>query len=370
MFGLLLAAWVINRLNTVKADPTHAEAPPAGESRTQGLPDSATTLTEADAKVLAEVEKLGNRKADWQGSILVLVISVAAFFGLGLLQNPLLDIAVIVGVLLLHELGHYVGMRLFGFKDVRMFFIPFFGAAVSGVNRGVPSYKRALVTLLGPVPGLVLAVALGLASMFFPVAILWHIAVLFFVINAFNLLPFLPLDGGRLIHEVLLQRNRHVEAAFRVLSGGALAAYGYYATAWVLAGLGVLVILSASLSFRLAGVAAKVRRALAVEPAGPVTGLAPEQAACVVTAVRRAFPTLHKPGDLAVQVEAVWDRLTNRPPGWLATLGFLALYGMCFLMCAVMFAGTIYAARKAPAIQAPEDVKAGHQTAPGDRPRE
>lgn len=38
----------------------------------------------------------------------------------------------VIGVLLFHELGHYVAMRLFGYRDVRMFFVPFFGAAVSG----------------------------------------------------------------------------------------------------------------------------------------------------------------------------------------------------------------------------------------------
>ncbi len=33
-----------------------------------------------------------------------------------------LNVAILVGVLLLHEAGHWVGMRLLGWRDVRMFF--------------------------------------------------------------------------------------------------------------------------------------------------------------------------------------------------------------------------------------------------------
>src|SRR5262245_1742921 len=62
---------------------------------------------------------------------------------------------ILVSVLLFHEAGHYAGMRLFGYRDVRMFFIPFFGAAVSGKRGDVAAWKEGIVLLLGPVPGIV-----------------------------------------------------------------------------------------------------------------------------------------------------------------------------------------------------------------------
>src|SRR5258706_5980780 len=70
-----------------------------------------------------------------QGSSgLLLVLSLGAFVLLQQDRRPT-ALLVLVGVLLFHELGHYLGMRAFGYGDVRMFFIPFFGAAVSGKSR-------------------------------------------------------------------------------------------------------------------------------------------------------------------------------------------------------------------------------------------
>lgn len=62
--------------------------------------------------------------------------------------RSLKDLALLIPVLFFHELGHWAGMRLFGFRDVKMFFIPFFGAAVSGRGQGVASWKEALGVLL------------------------------------------------------------------------------------------------------------------------------------------------------------------------------------------------------------------------------
>jgi hypothetical protein len=68
---------------------------------------------------------------------LILVLSLAAFVLLQKDSSPL-AVAVLVGVLLFHELGHYAGMRVFGYQDVRMFFIPFLGAAVSKTRSRLP----------------------------------------------------------------------------------------------------------------------------------------------------------------------------------------------------------------------------------------
>ena len=73
-------------------------------------------------------------------------------------------VAALIPILLFHEFGHYVAMRVFGYQDLRMFFIPLFGAAVSGRHYNVPGWKKAIVSLAGPVPGIGLGVALGAVS--------------------------------------------------------------------------------------------------------------------------------------------------------------------------------------------------------------
>ena len=59
-----------------------------------------------------------------------------------LAANNAAKVGILVGVVLLHELGHYAGMRLFGYRDVRIFFIPFFGAAASGVKERAPVWQQ------------------------------------------------------------------------------------------------------------------------------------------------------------------------------------------------------------------------------------
>ncbi len=44
------------------------------------------------------------------------------FIVLGMRNNPVAFTVTLVGVLLFHELGHYAGMRIFGYRNVRMFF--------------------------------------------------------------------------------------------------------------------------------------------------------------------------------------------------------------------------------------------------------
>src|SRR5262249_26862794 len=91
-----------------------------------------------------------------------LVLTLALCFLLFWNGSAPAEAFILIGVLLFHEAGHFLGMRTFGYRDVRMFFIPGFGAAVAGKKEGVPAWQEAIVLLLGPLPGLVLGSALYL----------------------------------------------------------------------------------------------------------------------------------------------------------------------------------------------------------------
>jgi len=143
---------------------------------------------------------------------------------------------ILVSVLLFHESGHFVGMRFFGYRDVRMFFIPFFGAAVSGKRGDVAAWKEGIVLLLGPVPGIVVGFAIGLASSNHP-PVVRELALTLVSINLFNLLPLGGLDGARLLELVLFSRRRWLEIAFQTCTGLAAAAL---ALSWESIGLGIM----------------------------------------------------------------------------------------------------------------------------------
>jgi len=123
------------------------------------------------------------------GSLFVSIWFYALFFGwkFGV---------VFVLLILVHELGHYLTFRNFGISATLPFFIPGFGAFVS--RRGpAPSLTiDAIATLAGPIfgigaAGVCYSYALSTAEPF------WYAAAYIgFFLNALNLLPIPPFDGG------------------------------------------------------------------------------------------------------------------------------------------------------------------------------
>jgi Zn-dependent protease len=100
-------------------------------------------------------------------------------------------------LLLLHELGHVFQLRREGIKASAPMFIPFLGAVISAKSLGEDAAAEARVGLAGPVLGSIaslvpLGIWLATGSDF------WRaLAYIGFFLNLFNLIPVLPLDGGR-----------------------------------------------------------------------------------------------------------------------------------------------------------------------------
>jgi Zn-dependent protease len=135
----------------------------------------------------------------------ILLISGAAF---ALAMSWILGIAgsiCLLGVIAFHELGHYAAMRMFGYRDTSIFFVPFLGAATTGSKPDASLSQEMIVLLAGPVPGIALGAAVGLArSDLFGSEWGYQLTVMLIVINVLNLLPVMPLDGGKVVDRVLL----------------------------------------------------------------------------------------------------------------------------------------------------------------------
>jgi Zn-dependent protease len=102
-----------------------------------------------------------------------------------------------VVLLLLHEVGHVIQLRREGIPASAPLFIPFLGAVISAKSLGGNALAEARVGLAGPVLGSLAAAAL---LPLYPLTgdELWlALAFTGFLLNLFNLLPVVPLDGGR-----------------------------------------------------------------------------------------------------------------------------------------------------------------------------
>lgn len=105
-----------------------------------------------------------------------------------------------VGFVLLifvHEMGHAVMLRRRGIKAGLPIFLPFLGAFISMKSQPASVYEEAESALAGPVAGTIGAFAVWWAGNALDSQMLVSLAATGFLLNLFNLLPALPLDGGR-----------------------------------------------------------------------------------------------------------------------------------------------------------------------------
>ncbi len=121
------------------------------------------------------------------------MVSVAAY---SLLWGWQFAVGFVV-LLFVHEMGHVVALRREGIPASSPMFIPFLGAVIAARSLGDNALAEARVGLAGPILGSVgaavcLVVGETTNSNFFRA-----LAYVGFFLNLFNLIPMLPLDGGR-----------------------------------------------------------------------------------------------------------------------------------------------------------------------------
>lgn len=164
------------------------------------------------------------------GHIAVTVFSMVLFAVtfLFFFDNQIWFVAELIGVLLFHELGHYFMMKRFKYQHVRMLFIPLMGAFVHGKKDSYKQKESILVILAGPLPGIALATVLLMVGKNTGQDWMLQTALISFVLNVINLIPILPMDGGRLLNALFFQRMELFQVVFAFLSSLALIAIGFF----------------------------------------------------------------------------------------------------------------------------------------------
>ncbi|MGP0103454.1 MAG: site-2 protease family protein [Solirubrobacteraceae bacterium] len=102
-----------------------------------------------------------------------------------------------VVLMFVHEMGHVIALRREGIKASTPMFIPFLGAAIFSKSLGDNALAEARVGLAGPILGSLAAAAVAIVGAIIGSSFLLALAYVGFLLNLFNLLPVVPLDGGR-----------------------------------------------------------------------------------------------------------------------------------------------------------------------------
>jgi Zn-dependent protease len=259
-------------------------------SRNAAVPKPEPNALDTDAQIMAEVEefyrqqqqrssKSRHQKSIWLlGSLALFIACYAAFFQP---QTLLLFMA----VLLLHEGGHVLAMKWFGYRDAAMLFIPFLGALATARKENATLTEKVWISLAGPLPGLCLGIGLAIfmstrhpdpiTAMLAAMQSNWmrEAALMLVALNFFNLLPVYPLDGGQVADLLIFSRNVYLGVIFKALGVGLLGLLGMSIHKPLLVLFAILIGLTIPASFRLNQLTTQLRQGLRSIPAGERTAL-------------------------------------------------------------------------------------------------
>jgi stage IV sporulation protein FB len=127
-------------------------------------------------------------------------------------------IAAILVVILIHESGHFLFMKLFDYTNVKIFIVPLLGAFMHGKKQQVSQLQLSIIILAGPVPGIIIGTVIYYFNLSLQNDTLKMLANSFLIINLLNCLPFYPLDGGRLIETLFFKQNHLLRLVFGIIS--------------------------------------------------------------------------------------------------------------------------------------------------------
>lgn len=160
------------------------------------------------AKAIPALLKLGKfSKLSWVGSLGIYAVIFNWKFAL-----------MLIGSLFVHEYGHVWAMRREGMPIKGMYFIPFLGAAAVGAGQFPSRPAEVRIALMGPLWGFALAAVTFLAYLATQEPLLAAVAGWMAMVNLFNLLPIMPLDGGRVFRSIAFSFSGWIGVALFVVS--------------------------------------------------------------------------------------------------------------------------------------------------------
>jgi len=116
----------------------------------------------------------------------------------------------LLACLVFHEYGHIRAMKYFNMPTKGIYLIPFLGGLALSDGKINTRWQDVVISIMGPFFGLILSLACVLAYWLTDNIFFAGLASFNALLNLFNLLPILPLDGGHILKSVTFSMNSKV----------------------------------------------------------------------------------------------------------------------------------------------------------------
>jgi Zn-dependent protease len=177
-------------------------------------------------------------ESNWGLTFFSLVLFVGTF--LFLFKDQIRFVLFLILVLFIHEMGHYVFMKLFKYENVRMLFIPLMGAFVQGSKEKYSQKESFYVISAGPFPGIWIGSALLVFASVYQQEWMLELSFLFLFLHVINLVPLDPVDGGQLFKLYVNKKRDLFLMLFALFSSMLMIFVGWMIDSYIILAFGFL----------------------------------------------------------------------------------------------------------------------------------
>jgi len=128
--------------------------------------------------------------------------------------------AALITCLVFHEYGHIRAMKYFGMKTKGIYLIPFLGGLAVTDEKINTRWQDVVISIMGPTFGLFMSLLCLVVYWLTGSEFFAALATFNALLNLFNLLPILPLDGGHILKSISFSMNSKAGLIACVLGAG------------------------------------------------------------------------------------------------------------------------------------------------------
>ena len=146
----------------------------------------------------------------------------------------------VLGVVAIHELGHFISMKYFSYNEPNFIFYALISEKTLNKFKPISQKSKILTLQMGPIPGVIAGSILFYYAIGTDQDVVLMLSLILIGVNLFTLLPIDPLDGGKIIKNLFFPKAQRPYLVFVLVSSLLIIIIGFYTSFYLLMILGFL----------------------------------------------------------------------------------------------------------------------------------